>query len=139
MSKLFTGGCACGAVRYSVAGEPSRMNDCQCRHCQQRSGGGHGSYLAFIDAEVELTGQARTWEITGDGGTRKAHAFCPECGAPVYLGVVGAPGVFIVHAGSLDEPGRYRPDAILYASRGHAWDVMDPALTRFETMPPAGG
>ena len=47
MSEAYTGGCACGAVRYEISGEPMFMNDCQCRDCQRKSGTGHGSYLTF--------------------------------------------------------------------------------------------
>ena len=42
MSKAFTGGCACGAIRYEISAEPVFMNDCQCRDCQQSSGTGMG-------------------------------------------------------------------------------------------------
>ncbi|MCA0246287.1 MAG: hypothetical protein LCH93_06670 [Proteobacteria bacterium] len=45
MSKPDTGGCACGAVRYEIPGEPLAMADRQCRDCQRKSGTGHGSYL----------------------------------------------------------------------------------------------
>ena len=47
MSKAFTGGCACGAIRYEIPAEPLVMSDCQCRDCQRKSGTGHGSYLTF--------------------------------------------------------------------------------------------
>ena len=47
MSEAYTGGCACGAVRYEIPAEPMVMADCQCRDCQRRSGTGHGSYLTF--------------------------------------------------------------------------------------------
>jgi hypothetical protein len=137
MTSPFSGGCACGAIRYSIVGEPPVMRDCQCRHCQQRSGTGHSSYLAFQDARVELSGEARKWEVTGDEGTVKSHAFCPVCGAPVYLTVPAMPQFFAVHAGSLDEPARYRPQAVLFAARGQPWDHVDPGLQRFDTMPPA--
>ena len=40
MSKPYMGGCACGAIRYQISGEPVFMNDCQCRDCQRRSGTG---------------------------------------------------------------------------------------------------
>ena len=39
--------CACGAIRFEIAGEPLFQNDCQCRDCQRKSGTGHGSYLTF--------------------------------------------------------------------------------------------
>ena len=43
MSKPYTGGCACGAIRYEISCEPLVMTDCQCRDCQRESGTGHGS------------------------------------------------------------------------------------------------
>lgn len=137
-SNDYTGGCACGAIRYAIAGAPMVQNDCQCGQCQRRSGTGHGSYLTFASrAAVTLVGEASHWNVTGDGGTVKRHAFCPTCGAPVYMTFVGAPDLFSIHAGSLDEPGRYAPQFVTYTSRGNAWDHHDPALPRFEKMPPA--
>ena len=44
MSAPYTGGCACGAVRYEATAEPVFSNHCQCRDCRMRSGTGHGSY-----------------------------------------------------------------------------------------------
>ena len=137
MTDSFTGGCACGAVRYEIGATPAAMVDCQCRHCQQRSGTGHGSYVTFTSrAAVRLTGQASEWEITGDAGTVKRHGFCPTCGSPVYLTLPAVPDVFIVHAASLDDPGRYQPQVVTYTSSGHAWDRLDPGLPQFEKMPP---
>ena len=136
MSQAYAGGCACGAVRYEIDGEPMFQNDCQCRDCQRRSGTGHGSYLTFAREGVKLDGKAAQWDIVGDSGNVKTHAFCSACGAPVYLTFAAMPEVFTVHAASLDEPGRYRPQAVTYAVRGHAWDRLDPALPVFGKMPP---
>ena len=136
MTKPYTGGCSCGAVRYSVSAEPVVMNDCQCRQGQRASGTGHSSYLTFVGAPVETDGDASFWESVGEGGTRKNRAFCPGCGSPVYLRFPDMPDVFVTHAGSLDDPSRYQPQQILWAAAGHAWDHRDPALVRFEKMPP---
>ncbi|WP_342363423.1 GFA family protein [Terrarubrum flagellatum] len=136
MSKAFTGGCACGAIRYEIAAEPVMMGDCQCRQCQRQSGGGHGSYVTFAGAPVKLEGEARHWDVVGDGGTVKSCAFCPTCGSPVYLTFPAMPDVFIVRAGSLDEPDRYRPQMLFWSSAGHAWDHIDPSIQKFEKMPP---
>ena len=43
MSEAYTGGCACGAIRYEISGEPLVMNDCQCRDCQRKSGTGQSA------------------------------------------------------------------------------------------------
>ena len=47
MTQPYTGGCACGAIRYETPHAPVFQNHCQCRDCQRRSGTGHGSWLTF--------------------------------------------------------------------------------------------
>jgi hypothetical protein len=139
MAIAYTGGCACGAIRYEIPGEPLVMNDCQCRGCQRRSGTGHGSYLTFAGrAAVTLKGKGTQWDVAGDNGNVKRHVFCSTCGAPVYLTFSAMPDLFTVHAASLDEPSRYRPQLITYASRRHAWDHVDPTIPKFDRMPPPG-
>ena len=114
MSKPYTGGCACGAIRYEISCEPLVMNDCQCRDCQRESGTGHGSHLTFPRSGVTVTGEATHWDMVGDSGKAKTRAFCPTCGSPVYMTVAMAPDVFIVRAASLDDPGRYKPQMVFY-------------------------
>jgi hypothetical protein len=80
MSDAYTGGCACGAIRYEIPGEPIFMNHCQCRDCQHKSGTGHGSYLTFAAAGVKLTGEATQWDMVADSGNVKTRGFCPRCG-----------------------------------------------------------
>jgi hypothetical protein len=129
MNKPFTGGCACGAVRYEIPSEPMVMADCQCRDCQRRSGTGHGSYLTFTGRkDVRISGSATHWDLAADSGNVKTH---------VYLTFSFMPDLFTVHAASLDGPERYSPQMVFYRARGHAWDRVDPALTAFERMPPA--
>ena len=137
MSKPYTGGCACGAVRYEIAAEPLVMNDCQCHDCQHTSGTGHGSYLSFPSRnDVKVTGRATHWDMVADSGNVKTRGFCPACGSPVYITFAAMPDVFTVHAASLDDPARYKPQIVTYRARGHAWDRVDPALPAFGGMPP---
>ena len=137
MSEVYTGGCACGAIRFEIADEPLFQNHCQCLDCQHKSGTGHGSYLTFPRQGVKQTGDAKLWDMVGDSGNVKTRAFCPTCGSPVYMTFAAMPDVFTVHAASLDDPSRYKPQAVTYAVRGQGWDHLDPALPRFDKMPPA--
>jgi hypothetical protein len=140
MSVPYTGGCACGGIRYEISAEPMMSVDCQCRDCQHMSGTGHGSYLIFPErGDVQLNGKSAHWDVAGDTGNVKTRAFCLTCGSPVYMTFAAAPQFFTVHAASLDDPDRYAPQMVLYTSRGHAWDWIDPALTKFDKMPPSGG
>ena len=136
MNRPDTGGCACGALRYTTPHAPVFQNHCQCRDCQRRSGTGHGSWLTFPGrAAMAITGAATEWAIAGDSGNVKIHAFCPVCGAPVHLRFAAMPELIAVAAGSLDEPGRFAPRVLTYAVRGQAWDRVDPSLQAFDRMP----
>ena len=138
MTPHYTGGCACGAVRYETRHAPVFQNHCQCSDCRRRSGTGHGSWLTFpARAEMKITGEATHWEVAGDSGNVKIHAFWPVCGTPVYLRFAAAPDMIAVSAGSLDEPDRFAPQALTYGVRALAWDAIDPSLLAFERMPTA--
>jgi hypothetical protein len=136
MTEPYTGGCACGAIRYAITAAPIAMNDCQCRQCQHDSGTGHASHLTFPSDAVAMEGEASRWEMVGDGGTRKSRAFCPTCGSPVYMTFPDLPQFFLVRAGSLDDPSRYQPQLVTWTATGHAWDKIEPGIPTFEKMPP---
>ncbi|EOQ96750.1 S-(hydroxymethyl)glutathione synthase [Leptospira wolbachii serovar Codice str. CDC] len=136
MNLSYSGGCACGAIRYNISDEPIFMNDCQCKDCQRMSGTGHGSYLTFPSrAAVILEGEATHFDMIGDSGNTKTSSFCPKCGSPVYMTFAAMPTLFTVHAASLDDPSRYKPQVATYTLRGFPWDHLDPALPKFEKMP----
>ena len=135
MTQPYTGGCACGAVRYATKHAPIFQNHCQCRDCQRRSGTGHGSYLTFpARAEMTITGEAKHWEVAGDSGNVKIHAFCPGCGTQVYLRFAAMPELIAVPAASLDEPDRFTPQVLTYSVGGPAWDAIDPSLQAFKRL-----
>jgi hypothetical protein len=136
MGKPYTGGCACGTIRYAISGEPMVNNDCQCRDCQRESGTGHDSHLTFARAGVTVTGEATHWDMVGDSGNFKTRTFCPLYGSPVFMTLAAMPDVLPIRAASLDDPGRYRAQMVFYTVRGHAWDHLDPDLPKFEHMPP---
>ncbi len=136
MAAVWSGGCACGAVRYEVTGEPIAMLDCRCRQCQHESGTGHASHVTFQDAAVTVTGAPSLWRMRGDLGTLKERAFCPDCGCPTHMTFPDMPRFFVVRAASLDEPARYQPQFVTWTAATQPWDPVDAALPTFEKMPP---
>ena len=134
-NEKYGGGCRCGALRYEANAEPMFMNHCQCLDCQHLSGTGHGSYLTFPREHAVQTGEAVIREVLGDSGSLKHHASCATCGSPVSLTFAAMPSLFTVHAASLDDPSRFRPQAITYSKRAQPWDKLGTELQRFEAMP----
>lgn len=136
MNTPYTGGCACGAIRYEISGDPLVCVDCQCRDCSRESGTGHASHLIFERKNVSLTGAATLWNSVADSGNIKTRAFCPACGSPVYGTLAALPEIFVVRAASLDEPSRYKPNYVTYKASSYQWDFIDSALPSFDKMPP---
>jgi hypothetical protein len=55
MKLPFTGGCACGAIRYEFSAEPIMMGKCHCRDCQHISGGAFVPFVIVPSEAFRLT------------------------------------------------------------------------------------
>jgi hypothetical protein len=139
MPTTYRGGCRCGAIRYEITAEPMLAGQCQCLDCQRETGGGHASFIAVPADALKLTGTPRFYESKADSGNTVRRSFCPTCGSPVAGASSGMPGMTTIPAGSLDDPGLFKPQFVVYTSRGHAWDLVDPTLPSFPKMPPRPG
>lgn len=136
MTESYTGGCACGAIRYECTAAPIFQGHCQCLDCQRATGAGHFSMMFVPLKAVTLTGEPKFYETIADNGQPVRRGFCPQCGSPVFGQHMSRPKLAILPAASLDDPGRFVPSFVVYTARGHAWDVKDPALPAFPEMPP---
>jgi hypothetical protein len=136
MSGAFQGGCLCGALRYECSAEPLVAGHCQCFDCRKSSGTGHSSHLAAPREAVAVNGPATTYDRPADSGNIVTRAFCPTCGAPVYSLNSATPQLIYLRASSLDDMETFKPQMVVYASRGASWDHIEPSLPSFPEMPP---
>ena len=110
---------------------------CYCRDCRRSSGTACCSHLAVPQAAFRLTGSPSTYERRADSANLVVRAFCGACGSAVYSTNAGMPGVVFVRASSLDDPERFVPGMIVYASRAPTWAQLDRELPSFPEMTPA--
>ena len=83
-----TGGCLCGAVRYSIEGEPipDRQILCHCVDCQKHTGTAFVSGIAFPADIVVVTGPMTTFTTPGgQSGEPMNRRFCTRCGSPIMI------------------------------------------------------
>jgi hypothetical protein len=109
---------------------------CQCVDCRRSSGTGHSSHIAVPRAAVSLSGQVTLYDRPADSGNVVTRAFCPKCGAPVYSLNEAMPELMFIRASTLDDLEVFKPQMVVYASRGASWDSFDAHLPRFDKMPP---
>lgn len=131
----FQGRCLC-AVQYECSADPLMSGHCQCADCRKSSGTGHSSHLAVPRASVTVSGDVTVYDKPADSGHVVSRAFCPRCGAPIYSRNDAMPDLIFLRASSLDDLEVFKPQMIVYASRGASWDISDTNLPRFEKMPP---
>jgi hypothetical protein len=132
----FSGGCACGAIRYECSAEPLIALNCHCRSCQRASGSAYASNLAVPKDAFKLTkGQPKYYEDKADSGNTVRRGFCPECGSPLFGQSPARPDFIGIRAGSLDDPSWHQPSMDIYTDSAQPWDYMNPELPKFPKMP----
>jgi hypothetical protein len=130
------GGCFCGRVRYTSTADPVTGVICQCRDCQMDSGTGHSCQVMLPKAAVTISGTIKRFDAVADSGNEMFRGFCSECGSSVLYGTSAYPGMVFVTAGSLDDPTLFKPAMVVFAASAQPWDRVDPALRKFDAMPP---
>jgi hypothetical protein len=96
------GRCHCGYVTYEAEIDPERVIICHCLDCQVLSGSAFRTMAQSREGTFKLrSGQLKIYVKTADSGTRRAQAFCPECGTPIHSGHAGdGPRVYFIRAGT---------------------------------------
>ena len=95
-----TGGCLCGAIRYSVRGPLRGIIVCHCGQCR-RWHGHLGAYTSAARPDVVLEStDALRWFASSEHGRR---GFCAACGSSLFFEAIGE-GRLAIAAGSLDQP-----------------------------------
>jgi hypothetical protein len=130
-----TGGCLCGALRYTLTAEPVATRMCWCRDCQYWSLGNAAVNIVVPRDAVSIEGQARVWESVADSGNRMRRSFCPQCGTQVFSESQANTTHMVIRVGSLDEPGSVTPTAVIWADSAPPWARIDPDLQVFPRQP----
>lgn len=131
-----TGGCFCGNLRYETLGDPSASGHCYCCDCQKVSGSAFIPFMVFKAESFRFTGRVRQLVSRAANGGIATRNFCWTCGSLVFGGEPDRSDEFTVYAGSLDEPGLFRPRIAIFAHNRPSWAVLPASITQvFARMP----
>ncbi|RJF90656.1 GFA family protein [Sphingomonas cavernae] len=130
-----TGGCLCGAVRYTIDAEPIATRICWCRDCQHLAAGNATVNVIFPSDKIAITGETRGYESHADSGNVMHRRFCPACGTPLFSEAEVRPHLIIVRAGTLDDPEVARPSATIWTDSAPHWALIDETLPKIEGQP----
>jgi hypothetical protein len=126
----FTGGCLCGGVRYTYAGElggtAGAVTVCHCASCRKAQGYASGVVPASAAGFVVTAGADLIREYESSPG--KKRAFCAVCGSPLYSRRDDKPEALRIRLGSLENaPESLTVDAHIFTEGAPAWAGPDGA------------
>jgi hypothetical protein len=98
------GQCHCGSIAYEAEVEIGTISICHCEDCQRLSG---SVFRANVSAPVDkfrlLRGTPRKYVKTADSGAKRVHAFCDNCGGPVFACAAEDPLTYSLRVGALNQ------------------------------------
>lgn len=128
MSETVEGGCACGAVRYSVKIEDRDAYLCHCRMCQRASGNVSLAMKNVPKADLE-------WHSGPDWYDSSAIArrpYCAKCGTSLGFHFIEGE-ICDITVASLDDPSGYTPKHHFGAEGIHETWLDTSSLKRMKT------
>jgi len=119
------GRCHCGRIRYYAKVEAGSVAICHCTDCQSLSGSPYRAMITARSEDFTIEGEPRIYVKTADSGTKRAQAFCPNCGSPIYSAAADSPSMFSIRLGSVRQRRELgRPSRQIWCDSALDW-VMD--------------
>jgi hypothetical protein len=126
--RLLSGGCLCGAVRYTVADEFVYALNCHCSNCQRTTGSAFKPFAGIARHKLGISQGHDSLMIYGDETTHDAH--CRRCGSLLYS--VVRDGTYAhVALGTLADDPSIRPTAHIFTGSKAPWFEITDDLPQY--------
>ncbi|HWS74117.1 MAG TPA: GFA family protein [Quisquiliibacterium sp.] len=129
MTTPLTGGCLCGAIRYTVSAPVEKLIACHCTDCQHASGTGASINALLPSSALAFTkGSTKVFSKPADSGNVLNRHFCADCGSPVYSQRANAPEFLVLKVGGLDSHEGLRVAMNIWTRSRRPWTLMDTSI-----------
>ncbi len=117
-----TGQCHCGQYQYRAKIDPGKISICHCTDCQVLTGCAYRISVHVPVEDFELkSGALKTYVKIADDGEKRAQAFCPECGTPLYAESLENPVVRSLRVGSIHQRAELKPHRQIWCRSALPW------------------
>jgi hypothetical protein len=135
MESPFTGGCACGTVRYALESPPFDAGWCHCRICQLNSGAPAMVFASVPAGHLVFTaGADRVGKFKSSSFGHRL--FCADCGTPLLMQVDHQPETVDFSVVTLDDPDAVAPGFHIFRASKVRWFETADDLPRHEKFRP---
>jgi hypothetical protein len=131
-----TGRCHCGRISFAAEVDPDRVRVCHCTDCQMLSGTAFRTNVPVAPGSFVLqSGTPKVYVKTADSGNQREHAFCRECGTPIYSAAPGEPPSYSLRVGTLDRRTELLPARQIWCRSALPWSMDLTGVERIERQP----
>jgi hypothetical protein len=131
------GGCHCGNITYEAEADPERTSICHCTDCQILTGSAFRTSIRATDGSFRiLTGEPTIYVKTAESGARRAQAFCPRCGSPIYAAPAGeGPKTYNIRLGTVRQRDQLVPKVQIWCRSAQRWLGRLDGIRKVEAQP----
>ncbi|VXC71121.1 conserved hypothetical protein [Pseudomonas sp. 8Z] len=98
------GSCHCNQIQFEAETDPALVSICHCNDCQKLTGTAFRLSTPALSGTFRvLTGTPKIYVKVTESGSRRAQAFCGECGSQLFTYDADNPVAYILRVGVLDE------------------------------------
>ncbi len=117
-------GCACGAIKFEIHGEPINAAVCHCKQCKKATGAPLFMAPAFHDRDVTMKkGEAKWFQSS----SKAKRGFCGDCGSPLFFKFENSEATDVL-IGCFDDPHQIEPTEHLWSDERMSWLPVDDSL-----------
>ena len=122
------GSCHCGDITFEAEIDAGAVRICHCTDCQTLTG---SAYRVTVQTPVGgfllRSGTPKIYTKIAESGNKRAHAFCPNCGTPIYSTDLHGPGTYGIRVGTLKQRRELRPRRQIWYRSALPWviDISD--------------
>jgi hypothetical protein len=133
-----SGGCHCGAVRYTLQASPLSVQHCHCESCRKSTGALHATVGVMQRDKVEIEGAEKLSKYRTTPGFEQQ--FCRTCGCNLFAYDDDDTTFFLVNLPTLDgdlEPGHPKDmESHIFMSSRATWEHVSDVIPHYEAEDP---
>jgi len=116
------GRCHCGQITFEAEVDPTTVTLCHCTDCQRLTGSAFRANIPAPAAQFVLrSGTPKTYIKTAESGTKRRHAFCDNCGTPIYACAIEDPQSYSLRVGTITQRAAFSPRRQIWRRSALRW------------------
>jgi hypothetical protein len=124
------GHCHCGQITFEADVDPDAVTVCHCTDCQRLTGSAFRANVSAPAAQFTLRGTPKSYIKTAESGNQRRHAFCGNCGTPIYACAIDNPQSYSLRVGTITQRSAFSPRRQIWRRSALNW------VDTLSTVPP---